>query len=390
MDFVEHIAKSHLQNHGISIPFGQVLNATSFSESDPSCITITGPVAVKAQVPAGGRGKAGGVVLTKDAVGAVKQLLGTELGQHRVNEVLVEQQVDIATELYLAVTTDGSLGCPVLMFSAAGGIDVESESNRIYQLPLAIDCHPTREDLTDFLNHAACPNPVDVVADVANKLYAAYLDADAELLEINPLAITRRGDVVALDAKLVVDDSALDRQPVLTSLATQMPMSELETKAVEHSLRFIELGGDVGVLANGAGLTMTTMDAIVHHGGTPANFLEIGGDSYTLAVPALELVLANPNVKSLVVNFCGAFARCDVMTGGVVEAWKALQPTIPVFFSIHGTGMDEARAMVRSELELEPFESMDDAISSAVSAAAAGRNNQQPPTQPDETATSDH
>ena len=168
---------------------------------------------------------------------------------------------------------------------------------------------------------------------------------------------------------LVVDDSAVVRQTNLADSGTPEPATVLEVRGDEAGLKFIELDGDVGVLANGAGLTMTTMDAIVHHGGRPANFLEIGGEAYTKAVPALELVLANPRVKSLVVNFCGAFARCDVMTEGVVRAWEALQPALPVFFSIHGTGEMEAQEMVRERLGLEPFDLMDDAIKAAIGAA---------------------
>lgn len=189
------------------------------------------------------------------------------------------------------------------------------------------------------------------------------------MVEINPLVLTTTGDVIAVDAKLSIDDSAATRQPELAARAAAAPLTGLEAQAAAKGLRYIELDGSVGVLANGAGLTMTTMDVIEHYGGSPANFLEIGGDSYTLAVPALELVLANPNVKSLIVNFCGAFARCDVMAGGVVEAWEQLTPDLPVFFSIHGTGMDEARELVRTRLGVEPFETMDDAIQAAVEAA---------------------
>lgn len=369
MDFVEHVAKAQLRAHAISVPDGQVVDANNRE------IHITGPVAVKAQVPAGGRGKAGGVILTHDAPAAVDQLLGSKLGEHTVAEVLIETRVNIATELYLSVATDGALGSPVLMFSPSGGVDVESSADEISQLQLKIDVQPGLDELVEFLSASGCPTPVEEVAGVANKLYTCYLATDAELVEINPLVITEEGEVVAVDGKLSVDDSARTRQPELAEIAADPPATFLEAKAAENDLRFIELEGNVGVLANGAGLTMTTMDAIAHHGGSPANFLEIGGDSYTLAVPALELVLANPNVKSLVVNFCGAFARCDVMTGGVIEAWKTLKPSIPVFFSIHGTGMDEARAMVRAELDIEPFEAMDDAIASAVQAASASRQS---------------
>ena len=146
-------------------------------------------------------------------------------------------------------------------------------------------------------------------------------------------------------------------------------LTELEARAKEHGLKYIELDGEVGVLANGAGLTMTTMDAIRHFGGAPANFLEIGGDAYTKGKAALEIVLANPRVKSLLINFCGAFARTDVMVGGLLEAWEELKPDLPVVFSIHGTGEDEAIALVKEKLGIEPYDLMDHAVEAAVEAA---------------------
>ena len=200
-------------------------------------------------------------------------------------------------------------------------------------------------------------------------LYAHYDASDAELLEINPLAVTESGDLIALDCKFTLDDSAVARQPDLSELGTPDKLTALEEQGRAQGLKFIELDGNVGILANGAGLTMTTMDAVSHYGGRPANFLEIGGDAYTKGKAALELVLANPGVKALLVNFCGAFARTDVMTEGLLEAWAALQPDLPVFFSIHGTGEDEAVAMVRERLGIEPFDLMDDAVKAAVAAA---------------------
>jgi succinyl-CoA synthetase beta subunit len=207
---------------------------------------------------------------------------------------------------------------------------------------------------------------------VLARLFEAYRGSDAELLEVNPLVVTADQRLVALDCKLIVDDSALPRQQALARVATPDSLTPLEARAKTLALNFVELDGDVGVLANGAGLTMTTVDAVRHYGGHPANFLEIGGDSYTKAKPALELVLANRRVKCLLVNFCGAFARTDVMVEGVIAAWQELQPEIPIFFSIHGTNEDQAIAMVRARLRLEPYELMDEAVKAAV-AAAGGR-----------------
>jgi succinyl-CoA synthetase beta subunit len=175
--------------------------------------------------------------------------------------------------------------------------------------------------------------------------------------------------VVALDCKFVLDDAATYRQQDIAANGSLGAMTELERRGHESGLKFIQLDGNVGVLANGAGLTMTTMDVIRHYGGRPANFLEIGGEAYTKAEIALDLVLSNPGVKSLVINFCGAFARTDVMADGVVKAWRKLKPAVPVFFSIHGTGEDEAIALIRRELAIEPYDFMEDAIQAAVQAA---------------------
>jgi succinyl-CoA synthetase beta subunit len=166
-----------------------------------------------------------------------------------------------------------------------------------------------------------------------------------------------------------LDDSSAFRQEELTRAAAREKLTELEARGAEAGLKFIQLDGNVGVLANGAGLTMTTMDVISHFGGRPANFLEIGGEAYTKAETALDLVLSNPGVKSLVINFCGAFARTDVMAEGVVKAWESLKPDVPVFFSIHGTGEDEAVAIVRDRLAVEPYDLMEDAVKAAVEAA---------------------
>jgi len=209
-----------------------------------------------------------------------------------------------------------------------------------------------------------------LVADVLLKLYAAYRQTDAELIEINPLAILDDGSLTALDCKLTVDDAAAERQSELSALAAPETLTALERRAQEAGLKFIELGGNVGLLANGAGLTMTTMDVISHFGGRPANFLEIGGEAYTKAEIALELVLAHPKVESLVINFCGAFARTDVMVDGVTAAWQKMQPSLPVFFSIHGTGEDEAVRIVRERLGLTPHDLMEDAVRAAVEAAS--------------------
>ena len=199
-------------------------------------------------------------------------------------------------------------------------------------------------------------------------LYRAYDAYDAELVEINPLAVTGDGAVVALDCKFVMDDSATKRQRSVAPAGTPDRLTELESRGRALGIVYIELDGDIAVLANGAGLTMTTMDVIRHHGGRPANFCEIGGAAYTKGKAALELVLAKPGIKSLVVNFCGAFARCDVMVEGLLNAWDELQPDLPVFFSIAGTGDQEAIGCLLHRFGVAPYPNMDAASQAAVEA----------------------
>ena len=334
---------------------------------------------VKAQVPAGGRGKAGGIrtaVDPRSARAAATELLAMEIAGHPVERVLVERRAEIAREFYAAVLNDPESRAPLLIFSTAGGMEIE-ESARLYPERLRRIAVDIRRGAERGLLFSSCEGldldaaVKDAVADLLARLYAIYRAHDAELLEVNPLALLRDGSLAALDCKLVLDDSSVKRQPEVAVLGRPDPRTVLEARGEGLGLKYVELDGEVGVLANGAGLTMATMDVIAHYGGRPANFLEIGGAAYTMARPALELVLANDRVRSLVVNFCGAFARTDVMTEGVIDAWLDLSPSVPVFFSIRGTGWREAVAMLRERLGIEPRATMDDAIRAAVEAARA-------------------
>lgn len=373
MNFEEQAGKSVLARAGVSVPQGRL--CASAQEAEEAARAI-GPVVVKAQVPTGKRGKSGGVKLAatpEEAAASARAILGMEIGGFPVARVLVEEQAAIAREFYAAVLNDPASRSPLVLFSTEGGMDIEEvaatrpESLRRMAVDIRKGFGPAdarRLLLGLDLGEAAAP-----VAAMLVDLYRVYRQHDAELLEINPLALLADGRVVPLDCKLTVDDAALYRQTDIAELGAKEPLSALEERGRALDLKYIELEGNVGVLANGAGLTMTTMDVVSHAGGRPANFLEIGGEAYTKGTEALDLVLSNPGVKSLVVNFCGAFARTDVMAGGVIQAWKTLNPTIPVFFSIHGTGEDEAVRMVREELGIEPYDRMEDAISAAVEAA---------------------
>ena len=332
---------------------------------------------VKAQVPTGKRGKAGGIRTADDPAAAgeaASAILGMDIGDHRVGSVLVEERASIAAEYYAAVLNDPASQGPLVMFSPEGGMDVEKVAaatpERVRSAPVDIRRGFGLESARAMLGGLAPEIDEASVAEVLAALYRAYRDNDAELLEVNPLARSEDGRLVALDCKFTLDDSAIKRRESLASTASPDPMTDLEARAQSLGLKYIELDGVVGVIANGAGLTMTTMDVITRHGGRPANFLEIGGEAYTKAKPALELVLANPRVECLVVNFCGAFARTDVMTGGVLDAWEALAPDVPVFFSVHGTGSAEAREMLRRRLGVTPYPTMDEAIAAAVAASS--------------------
>ena len=376
MNFEEYASKPLLAASGIHVPRGRV--AVSADEAAAAAVEL-GPVVIKAQVPAGKRGKAGGILPAADgaqAREAARRILGMDIGGHRVERVLVEEQASIARELYAAVlNSPGSKG-PLVMFSATGGMDIEeiarTDSAAIREAHVDIRVGFDGTAAEGLLRGLDLGEEKQAVAEFLVKLYVCYCEHDAELLEVNPLAVLADGRLMALDCKFVLDDSGVKRQPELEGRGTPERLSALEERGRDLGLRYIALEGSIGVLANGAGLTMTTMDVIAHHGGEPANFLEIGGDAYTKAKPALELVLDNPNVKSLVVNFCGAFARTDVMTEGVIDAWQALSPEVPVFFTVHGTGAEEAVAMLESRLSVTPYPNMDQAIIAAVAAAGGG------------------
>ncbi|MBV5269213.1 MAG: acetate--CoA ligase family protein [Afipia sp.] len=374
MNLEEYAAKKNvLVPAGTAIPNGVVCRTV---EEVSAAVAKIGPSVVKAQVPTGKRGKAGGIKMattSEDGAAAARQILGMMIGESRVERVLVEEQCQIEREFYAAVLIDMPSRSPLVLFSTEGGMDIEEVAE---QKPGAI-----RRRTVNLKRGFAASDTVELLAglnlgpaavDIGEalvKLYRVFCDSDAELVEINPLALLRDGRVIALDCKFSLDDASTARQPGLLEVAHPPQMTVLEQRGLEHGLRFIQLDGHVGVLANGAGLTMTTMDVIDHFGGRPANFLEIGGEAYTKAEVALDLVLSNPGVKSLVVNFCGAFARTDVMADGVVRAWETLKPDIPAFFSVHGTGSTEAVKLIRERLGIEPYDLMEDAVKAAIEAA---------------------
>jgi succinyl-CoA synthetase beta subunit len=375
MNFEEHAAKALvLAPAGIAVPRGVLCASAAAAAKAAADI---GPCVVKAQVPTGKRGKAGGIKLAntpQEAEQVAGQILGMTIGDYTVARLLIEEQAAIVREFYAAVLHETEARKPLILFSTEGGMDIEEiaaeKPQAVRRLLVDIDAKPSAADIETMLKGLDLGAAQAQIVDILQRLYAAYRARDAELLEINPLALLADGRVAALDCKFALDDAALYRQPELARAGSPGVMTDLERRAAAANLKLIQLDGNVGVLANGAGLTMTTMDVIRHYGGRPANFLEIGGEAYTKSEIALDLVLSNPGVKSLVINFCGAFARTDVMADGVVKAWAKLKPKVPVYFSIHGTGEEEAVALVRSALRIEPYDFMEDAIQAAVKAAS--------------------
>lgn len=373
MDFEEYAAKPLLAAAGIAVPDSALADTPDAAADVAARI---GPCVVKAQVPTGKRGKAGGIKLVAtpdEARAAAEAIIGMTIGIHTVEKVLVEAQVDIGTEYYAAVMNDQASKGPLIMFSTEGGMDIEEVAadhpDKLVRLTVDIRKGVTGAAIDAMLAPLGLGDRQAATSAALEKLYQVYAENDGELVEINPLVVTGAGDIVALDCKFTLEDSGAARHGELREKAAPEKLTALEEQAQAAGLKYIDLDGDVGILANGAGLTMTTMDMVRYYGGQPANFLEIGGEAYTLGKPALELVMANPKIKSLLVNFCGAFARTDVMAEGIVNAWLELKPDLPVFFSIHGTGDVEAVAIVRDRLGMEPYDKMDDAVKAAVAAA---------------------
>ena len=377
MNFEEHAGKALLRRRGLPVPEGRVV--VSPEDAAAAARAFGGSCVVKAQAPTGKRGKAGGIRFAgspDEARAAAADIFGMTIGGHRIERLLVEEPVPIAAELYAAVLSDPASRGPVVLFSAMGGMDVEemaaADPAAMRRIEVDIAAGLNAERAAAALEGLDLNGKAAAIAEFLTDLYESYRALDAELLEINPLALTEDGRIVCLDCKYTLDDSSVGRQAAVAESGAPERMTALEAEAQAAGLKYIELDGSVGVLANGAGLTMTTMDAIARFGGRPANFLEIGGEAYTKAETALTILLKNPNIRSLLVNFCGAFARTDVMADGVVRAWQKLDPGIPVFFTIHGTGEDEAIALVERELGHRPFDLMDDAVKAAVGAAAGG------------------
>ena len=376
MNLYEYQARDILRQHGIPVPAGDV--AATADEAQAIAARIGGPVVIKAQVHAGGRGKAGGVKLAQDALEAhahASRILGMTIKGLAVQRVLVVPAADIASESYVGIIVDRATQRPVLMVSPAGGIDIEDVAaktpEKIHRL--AIDPRYgllTHQALGLALRLYPGIAQARAAADIMRKLYRAFYAVGASLAEINPLITTPAGDVVALDAKIGVDDNELDRRPEIAALRDVSAEDPAEVEAREGGLTFIKLDGAVGCCVNGAGLAMATMDLVKFYGGEPANFLDIGGSSNPQkVVTALKIITADPAVKAILFNIFGGITRCDDVANGIVQATRQFPLTVPIVIRLTGTNEKEA-VEILTRAGFSALTDMDEAVQGAVRAAA--------------------
>src|SRR5216117_479892 len=377
-------AKEILRRYGVPTPRGVVVD--NAEDARQAAKQLGGRVVVKAQIHAGGRGKGGGVKLAKtaeEAADLTKQMIGMTLVTHQtgpegrqVRKVLIEEALNIDRELYLGITLDRRIGMPVIMASKQGGMEIEEVAARdpkaIHREPVdaVLGAQPFQARAVAYalgLTGDAYKKCVDFV----QKLMRAYIETDASLAEINPLLITKEGDVLALDAKMNFDDNALFRHKDIAEMRDLSEEDPLEVEASKFGLNYIKLEGNVGCMVNGAGLAMATMDIIKLAGGEPANFLDVGGGASAEQVRnAFRILLSDKNVKAVLINIFGGIMRCDVVASGVVEAAKTIGVPVPVVVRLEGTNVEQAQEILRnSGLNFIVADGMKDAAEKVVAAA---------------------
>ncbi|MHC4955694.1 MAG: ADP-forming succinate--CoA ligase subunit beta [Planctomycetota bacterium] len=382
MNIHEFQAKGLFREYGIPVPRG--VPCHSVDEVGRAYQELGGPVAVvKAQIHAGGRGKAGGVQLAKsrgEAVEHAKKLLGATLVTHQtgpdgkvVSKLLVEEGLDIKHEYYVAIAVDREHGGPVLIASAEGGVEIESvPQDQLVRAPIDIF-----EGLFDFQARSIAyglgleGDSAKEGAAVFKKLARLFVDKDCSLAEINPLVRLADGRVLALDAKMNFDDNALYRHPELQELRDPTEEDAAEARAAQFNLSYVNLDGNIGCMVNGAGLAMGTMDTIKIHGGFPANFLDVGGGvSVERVTEAFKIITEDPNVKAILINIFGGIVKCDLIAEGVLAAVKAVGLPVPLVVRLEGTNVDRGRQLIaESDLEVITATDMTDAAKKAVEAA---------------------
>jgi len=361
MKLVEHEAKNVVKEFGIAVPAGFLI--LSADEISSHLDALGERIVLKAQVDVGGRGKAGGIMMAnpQNVVSLAQELFNKSIKGLPVHEILIEQRLEIQHEYYLSITVDRSSKQPLILFSDAGGVEIEITAKEHPEAIRKVVVNPLIRDLPPFMLRELIGSAPKDVGPVINKLYHAFCDKDALLAEINPLVITPQG-VYAADAKFIVDDNALGRQGVTVN----RDLSEREREAEMHGFSYVELGGSIGVIGNGAGLTMATLDLIEFYGGKAANFLDVGGGAESERVMhAVRLVASVPSVKVIVVNLLGGITKCDEVAKGIIDAGIPQK----VFVRLAGTNEAAGREML-SEKGYEMLDTMDLVVKKAVQVTA--------------------
>ena len=387
MNLHEYQSKQLFAEYGIPVPEG--IAAETADAAVSAAEELGGDLwVVKAQVHAGGRGKAGGVKLarSKDEVRQyAADMLGTQLVTHQsgpeglpVNTVYVEAGSDIERELYLSMLVDREVSKVAFIALAAGGMDIEEVAaktpEQIFTVAVSVDAglQPYQARQLAF-GLGLDKHQMRQFGDLVQKLYRLFWECDASLVEVNPLIVTKAGDVVALDAKINIESNALFRQPRLTALRDLSQEDPKEREAAEHDLNYVSLDGNIACMVNGAGLAMATMDLIKLHGGEPANFLDVGGGATSERVAAaFKLILSNESVAAILVNIFGGIVRCDLIAQGIITAVKEVGVSVPVVVRLEGTNVDKGRQLLAdSGLDIIAADDLTDAAKKAVAAAGA-------------------
>ena len=386
MNLHEYQSKQLFSEYGIPIPGGSV--ARSAEEAVAAAKELGGSVwVVKAQVHAGGRGKAGGVKVCKsldEVSDYTKSILGTRLVTHQtddkglpINTVMVEQGLDIRNELYLGAVVDRASKRIVFMGSADGGMDIEEVAANTPEKIITVEVNPVAGLQPYQCRQMAFGiglqgKQVGQLVKVMTGLYNLFVHTDLSLIEINPLIVTGEDTLLALDAKLNVDDNALEvgRHKEIAAMRDTSQEDETEVEAAEHNLNYITLDGNIGCMVNGAGLAMATMDVVKLNGGSPANFLDVGGGTNTERVAAaFKLILSSPSVKGILVNIFGGIVRCDMIAEGIINAVKEVGVNVPVVVRLEGTNVERGKALLgESDLDLIAADDLSDAARKVVAA----------------------
>lgn len=380
MDLYEYQGKQLFKQFGIPVSEGRV--ATTPEEARRAAEELGGPVVVKAQVLTGGRGKAGGVKLADspdDAEQKAKDIIGLDIRGHVVRTLWIEQASDIAKEYYLSITFDRGMKRPLFMFTTQGGVEIEDVAANDPDALVRLHVDPLegyQPWIARRLVYGAGiddPNEQKQLASIIEKLYRCFVECDAMLTEINPLIVTPDGVVKALDSKFTVDDSSLYRHPDIAEFRDTSAADPLEAFAREKGVTYVKLDGTVGILGNGAGLSMSTVDVVVVAGGRPANFCDLGGGGDAQGVvDALEVITRDPQVRSILFNIFGGITRCDEVARGILEALARIEISTPIVVRLDGTNAEEGRKILAEaappNLHVEP--TMLDAARRAVELAA--------------------